>query len=72
MSRAILLALILFQAASAAPKKVAVFVALCDNATQGILPVPAKIGDGDKPDANLSRNQKISVKAAKGVFAELP
>lgn len=30
-----------------------VFVALCDNASQGIVPVPAKIGDGDKPDANL-------------------
>lgn len=30
-----------------------VFVALCDNASQGIIPVPAKIGDGDKPDANL-------------------
>lgn len=30
-----------------------VFVALCDNASQGIVPVPAKIGDGDKPDDNL-------------------
>jgi hypothetical protein len=30
-----------------------VYVALCDNASQGIIPVPAKIGDGDKPDANL-------------------
>ena len=39
--------------AFAAPKKVAVFVALCDNATQGIIPVPAKIGDGNKPAENL-------------------
>ena len=37
----------------AAPKRVAVFVALCDNATQGIAPVPAKIGDGNKPEDNL-------------------
>ncbi|RYD47409.1 MAG: hypothetical protein EOP85_05525 [Verrucomicrobiaceae bacterium] len=41
------------QVALAAPKKVAVFVALCDNSTQGIVPVPAKIGDGNKPEANL-------------------
>lgn len=51
--RAILLCLLLVQSAWSAPKKVAVFVALCDNATQGIVPVPAKIGDGDKPEANL-------------------
>lgn len=51
--RLILLAALLFQTAFAAPKKVAVFVALCDNATQGIVPVPAKIGDGNKPEANL-------------------
>ena len=51
--RVFILALLLIHAASAAPRKVAVFVALCDNATQGIVPVPAKIGDGDKPDANL-------------------
>jgi hypothetical protein len=38
---------------SAAPKKVAVFVALCDNASQGIVPVPARIGNGDKPADNL-------------------
>ncbi|MEI7929750.1 MAG: hypothetical protein WCH40_14460 [Verrucomicrobiales bacterium] len=37
----------------AAPKKVAVFVALCDNASQRIAPVPAKIGDGNKPGDNL-------------------
>jgi hypothetical protein len=29
------------------------FVALCDNATQGIVPVPAKIGNGDDPAHNL-------------------
>lgn len=50
--------LILLLAASAgvalaAPKQVRVFVALCDNKTQGIVPVGAKIGNGDDPDANL-------------------
>ena len=34
-------------------KVIHVFVALADNAHQGIIPVPAKIGDGDKPDDNL-------------------
>ncbi|RYD36714.1 MAG: hypothetical protein EOP87_04950 [Verrucomicrobiaceae bacterium] len=48
-----MLGVLLLQTAFSAPKKVVFFVALCDNATQGILPVPAKIGDGDKPEANL-------------------
>jgi len=48
-----ILVLILVHSAWAAPMKVAVFVALCDNATQGIQPVPKAIGDGDKPEANL-------------------
>ena len=39
--------------ARAAPKQVRVFVALCDNKTQGIAPVGAKIGNGDDPDSNL-------------------
>lgn len=30
-----------------------VFVALCDNKYQGIVPVPAKIGNGQDPDNNL-------------------
>lgn len=36
-----------------AERKVRVFIALCDNKTQGILPVGEKIGNGDDPDANL-------------------
>ncbi len=36
-----------------APRRIRVFVALCDNATQGIQPVPAKIGNGEDPAANL-------------------
>lgn len=40
-------------AVQAAPKQVRVYIALCDNKTQGIVPVGAKIGDGDDPDSNL-------------------
>lgn len=50
------LALILYSllcSAVFAGKKVKVFVALCDNKTQGIMPVGAKIGNGDDADANL-------------------
>lgn len=36
-----------------AEKRIAVFVGLCDNATQGIVKVGAKIGDGDKAEDNL-------------------
>ncbi len=39
--------------AQATARQVRVFVALCDNKTQGIVPVGAKIGNGDDPDANL-------------------
>lgn len=35
------------------PKVIHVFVALCDNKYQGIVPVPAKIGNGQDPDNNL-------------------
>ena len=39
----------------AAPRvrQVRLFVALCDNRTQGIAPVGEKIGNGDDPEANL-------------------
>lgn len=49
-----LVGMLLMGGAQAAEVQVVhVSVALCDNASQGIIPVPAKIGDGDKPDANL-------------------
>ncbi|QJE94883.1 hypothetical protein [Luteolibacter luteus] len=50
-----LLALLLFCClpAKSQEKRIAVFVGLCDNVTQGIVKVGAKIGDGDKPDENL-------------------
>ena len=35
------------------PKVVHVFVALCDNASQGIVPVPPELGDGNNPKTNL-------------------
>lgn len=35
------------------PKVIHAFVALCDNASQGIAPVPEKIGNGDIPAENL-------------------
>jgi hypothetical protein len=39
--------------APAADKTIGVFVALADNETQGIVPVPKAIGDGDDPEKNL-------------------
>lgn len=38
---------------SAEPARIHVFVALADNRSQGIVPVPAKIGDGDRTESNL-------------------
>ena len=52
MLRAFIFVLLLVPLA-AAEKRIAVFVGLCDNATQGIIKVGAKIGDGDKPADNL-------------------
>jgi hypothetical protein len=39
--------------AAAQMKRIHVFVALADNATQGIAPVPVKIGNGDDAELNL-------------------
>src|SRR5689334_3008615 len=51
---AILLLLLLQEgAASAADRTIGVFVALADNKSQGIVPVPPKIGNGDDPENNL-------------------
>jgi hypothetical protein len=36
-----------------AQKTIHVFVALCDNVNQGIVPVPAKLGNGEDADNNL-------------------
>lgn len=39
--------------AQSSPRIIHVYVALCDNDSQGIVPVPKKIGNGDDPDNNL-------------------
>lgn len=43
-------------------KTIHVFVALCDNEHQGIVPVPKKIGNGTDPDNNLYWGTKYGVK----------
>jgi hypothetical protein len=49
----------------AADKTIGVFVALADNASQGIVPVPAAIGNGDDPERNLYWG---AAEGMKGVF----
>jgi hypothetical protein len=51
--RFFLLCLFLLSPVIGAEKRIAVFVGLCDNETQGIVKVGARIGDGNKPDDNL-------------------
>lgn len=51
--RLLLALLVLVSAAQAEPVRIQVFVALADNQAQGILPVPAKIGNGNDPANNL-------------------
>lgn len=43
-------------------RTVHVFVALADNAHQGIVPVPANLGNGDRPDTNLYWGAAFGVK----------
>ena len=38
-------------------------MALCDNVNQGIVPVPAKLGNGQDPNSNLYWNAMYGVKA---------
>jgi len=44
------------------PRTVHVFVALADNQHQGIVPVPARLGNGDDPDHNLYWGSAYGVK----------
>jgi len=54
MPRLLLILLFLSTSLIAAdPATIHVFVALADNKSQGIIPVPAKIGNGDDPEHNL-------------------
>lgn len=51
---AVLFSAVLPSFAAAAPNThISVIVSLVDNASQGIVPVPAKIGNGDDPRSNL-------------------
>jgi hypothetical protein len=52
-----------------APRTVHVFVALADNQHQGIVPVPARLGNGDDPDHNLYWGSAYGVKT---FFARSP
>ena len=64
MRTRVLAALLLFASpALAKPLVVHVTVALCDNATQGIVPVPAAIGDGNDPRTNLYWGAAYGVKS---------
>jgi hypothetical protein len=48
--------------AESSPRVVHVFVALADNVNQGIVPVPAKLGNGDDPERNLYWGSAYGVK----------
>ena len=47
---------------NSAPRAIHVFVALADNQHQGIVPVPARLGNGDDPDHNLYWGSAYGVK----------
>jgi len=49
--------------AQAAPRVVHVFVALADNTHQGIIPVPARLGNGQDPANNLYWGAAFGVKS---------
>lgn len=48
--------------AQGSPRIVRVFVALADNQNQGIVPVPAKLGNGEDPEHNLYWGAAYGVK----------
>jgi hypothetical protein len=52
----------LFVSAQEAPRVVHAFVALCDNKHQGIVPVPAILGNDDDPKNNLYWGAMYGVK----------
>ena len=47
---------------TAAPRVIHVLVALCDNVNQGIVPVPAHLGNGEDPAKNLYWGAAFGVK----------
>src|SRR5215831_7343493 len=52
-----------FASAQTKPRVVHVFVALADNVHQGIVPVPAALGNGDDADRNLYWGAAFGVRA---------
>lgn len=63
MRFALLVILFSFTLHAEPPLVVHVTVALCDNATQGIVPVPRAIGDGNDPRTNLYWGASHGVKS---------
>ena len=63
MRKILLLLALALPALAEPPLRVHVTVALCDNASQGIVPVPAAIGDGDDPRTNLYWGAMYGVKS---------
>lgn len=53
MKKAILLLCLLISSITFCQKTIHVFVALCDNINQGIVPVPKNLGNGQNPRTNL-------------------
>jgi hypothetical protein len=62
--RILISCIVLFSAqkAESKPRTIHVFVALCDNANQGIVPVPASLGNGQDPANNLYWGAAYGVK----------
>ncbi|WP_397364426.1 hypothetical protein [Olleya sp. R77988] len=58
----LLFAQFLFATEDSEPKTIHVFVALCDNINQGIVPVPAKLGNGQDTKNNLYWSALYGVK----------
>lgn len=56
------ISLIGFSQTELTPKTIHVFVALCDNVNQGIVPVPAKLGNGQDIKGNLYWSALYGVK----------
>src|ERR1700747_3695872 len=59
---AVLLVVGLPALAQTPPRTVHVFVALADNVNQGIVPVPAKLGNGEDAEHNLYWGSAFGVK----------
>jgi len=62
VSLVMLLCLRITPAFAEPPRIIHVFVALCDNVHQGIVPVPEKLGNGDDPAGNLYWGAMYGVK----------